>query len=125
MSENGGSTVDTYRCKACLDDPDLRVSEAERFRLETAEDYADVLRHFLTEHPDSPELSEVLKDLQLTTPCSQCHEPFISPVHVSDHGLFVRSICDECADSDVESLIFRKVDVHEVLPMITEGVDGE
>jgi hypothetical protein len=105
----------------CLNDPEKRVSEAERFGdLNGPEDYADVLRHALEEHTDSDELSEVMAGVTLPTPCGDCGEPFASAAHISD-GLRVRSYCDECAESDpVLSLIYRRVSVGEILPEITE-----
>ena len=109
------------RCKMCLDDPEKRVSEAERFcDLNGPEDYATVLRHALEEHIDSDELSEVMSEATLPTPCGDCGEPFVSEVHISD-GLRVRSYCDECAESDpVLALMYRRVSVGEILPEITE-----
>lgn len=112
---------DWKRCKMCLNDPDKRVSEAERFGdLNGPADYAAVLRHAIEEHIDSDELSDVITGVTLTTPCGDCGEPFISEVHISD-GLRVRSFCDECADSDpVLALMYRRVSVDEILPEITE-----
>ena len=108
-------------CKMCLNDPEKRVSEAERFGgLNTPEDYAAVLRHALEEHTDSDELTEVMTGVTLPTPCGDCSEPFVSEVHISD-GLRVRSYCDECAESDpVLELMYRRVSVDEILPEITE-----
>jgi hypothetical protein len=105
----------------CLNAPDKRVSEAERFgNLNGPEDYADVLRHALEEHSDSDELSDVLSEVTLPTPCGDCGEPFVSDVHISQ-GLRVRSYCDNCAESDpVLALIHRRVSVNEILPEITE-----
>jgi hypothetical protein len=109
------------RCKMCLNDPEKRVSEAERFGdLNGPEDYAGVLRHALEEHIDSDELSEVMSGMTIPTPCGDCGEPFVSEVHISD-GLRVRSYCDECAETDpVLALMFRRVSVDEILPEITE-----
>jgi len=105
----------------CLNDPEKRVSEAERFGdLNAPKDYAGVLRHALEEHTDSDELSEVISGVTLPTPCGDCRESFVSEVHISD-GLRVRSYCDECAESDpVLALIYRSVSVDEILPEITE-----
>jgi len=107
-------------CKMCLNDPEMRVTESERFGdLNGPEDYATVLRHALEEHTDSDELSEVMAGRTLPTPCGDCGEPFVSEVHISD-GLRVRSYCDECAESDpVIALMYRRVSVDEILPKIT------
>jgi len=97
---SAGKIGEWKRCKMCLNDPEKRVSEAERFcDLNGPEDYATVLRHALEEHIDSDELSEVMAGRTLPTPCGDCGEPFVSEVHISD-GLRVRSYCDECAESD-------------------------
>jgi hypothetical protein len=108
------------RCKMCLNDPEKRVNEAERFSdLNGPEDYATVLRHALEEHTDSDELSEVMTGVTLPTHCGDCGEPFVSKVHISD-GLRVRSYCDECAESDpVLALMYRRVSLDEILPEIT------
>jgi hypothetical protein len=117
-----GTEREWRRCKMCLNDPEKRVSEAERFGdLNGPEDYAGVLRHALEEHIDSDELSEVVTGVTLSTPCGDCGEPFVSEVHISD-GLRVRSYCDECAESDpVLALMYRRVSVDEILPEITEA----
>jgi len=116
-----GTEREWKRCKMCINDPETRVSEAERFgNLNGPEDYADVLRHALEEHIDSDELSEVLSGVTLPTPCGDCGEPFVSEIHISD-GLRVRSYCDECAESDpVLALMYRRVSVDEILPEVTE-----
>lgn len=113
---------DWKRCKMCLNDPNTRVSDAERFGdLNGPEDYAAVLRHAIEEHTDSDELADVIAGVTLTTLCGDCGEPFLTEVHISD-GLRVRSFCNECADSDsVRTLIYRRVSVDEVLPEITAG----
>jgi len=125
MSE-AESERECKRCKMCLNDPEKRVSEAERFGdLNGPEDYAGVLRHALEEHIDSDELSEVVTAVTLPTPCGDCGEPFVSEVHISG-GLRVRSYCDDCAESDsVLALIYRRVSVDEILPEITERESAE
>jgi hypothetical protein len=105
----------------CLDDSEKRVSDAERFGdLNGPEDYATVLRHALEEHTDSDEVSEVMADVTLPTPCDDCGRVFASEVTISD-ALRVRSYCDACAESDVvRALIYRRVSVDEIFPEITE-----
>jgi hypothetical protein len=110
----------------CLNDPDKRISEAERFGgLDAPEDYATVLRHAIEEHIDSDELTDVISGVELPTPCGGCGEPFVSGVHISD-GLRVRSYCDECGESDpVLTLIYRRVSVDEILPEVAGKTTGK
>jgi len=105
----------------CLNDPDKPASDAERFGdLDGPEDYATVLRHALEEHTDSDEISEVMAEVTLPTPCNDCGEVFASNVTISD-ALRVRSYCDACAESNiVRALIYRRVSVDEIFPEITE-----
>lgn len=115
------------RCKACIEDSDKRISEAHRFgEMETAEDYADALRHYLDEHTDSEHLKAVFDGFELTTACADCGEGFVTDVIVSD-GLRVRSYCDECADADIPvlTLVYRQVGVDEVLPKLDPVAEGD
>jgi len=120
-NDKSGTELEWKYCKMCLNDLETRVSEAERFRdLDGPKDYATVLRHSLAEHIDSDELSAVMSEVTLPTPCGTCGEPFVSEVHISD-GLRVRSYCDECAEPDpLLALIYRRVSVDEILPEIVE-----
>jgi len=105
----------------CLNDPDKPASDAQRFGdLDGPEDYATVLRHAFEEHTDSDEISEVMAEVTLPTPCTDCGEVFASEVTISD-ALRVRSYCDACAESNrVLALIYRRVSVDEIFPEITE-----
>lgn len=116
MSEDG-TEQQFYRCKMCLNDPDKRISASARFRLESAEDYADVLRHALRDHPGSDELAGVL-DLEYAAPCARCGDVFLTRLRLTSKGLIVRNFCDECAEDGVEELIHRSVGIHEVLPVL-------
>lgn len=120
--ETDPSTHDTeqrfYRCKLCLNAPDKRISAAARFRLESAEDYAEVLRHGLQKHPDSSELAEIM-DMEYATPCARCEDVFLTRMRLTGEGLSVRNFCDECAEDSVEKLIHRSVRIHEVLPVLS------
>jgi hypothetical protein len=112
---------DFKRCKACIEDSEKRISESHRFgEMETAEDYADALRHYLNEHSNSDHLKAVFNGFKLTTTCADCGESFVSEVRVSD-GLRVRSYCDECAEADIPvlAIVYRQVSVDEVLPKLS------
>lgn len=119
---DGEVSHDFYRCKLCLSDPDKRISDAERFDLQTAEDYVEVLRHGIRDHSDSDELLDILS-FEYATPCARCGQPFLSELRLVDGGLIVRNFCDDCADDEVETLVYRSVSVEEVLPLLTPSDD--
>lgn len=76
-------------CKVCLE---------ASFRLRTHADYAEVLRHYLREHPDDNNLQNVLQGSKMETPCDTCGQTFVSGVRVAHGKVWASSSCPECVE---------------------------
>lgn len=94
----------------CLEDDSMRISDAVRFELDTADDYVAALRHAAEEHPTDPVVLDVFDDVEKITSCAACGRRFAATIRVSDRGLTVRKFCDVRAEEEyLRALVVRDV----------------
>lgn len=84
-------------------------------------DRADVLKHYVENHPTSETLSEALELLETQTECSGCGTEFAAVPSVGrDAGvsprLYLPAFCDDCGEDDrLNSLLVAETTPEEVL----------
>lgn len=80
-------------CVAC------GLRDTTGFRLRTHADYAEVLSHYLREHPDSPILADVLSGIDIEVGCAECGETLESGVDVENGELYAQAYCADCLEA--------------------------
>lgn len=74
------------------------------------------LEHYLTSHPDSDLLADVLSELIIEMECRGCESRFRTPVTGTSAPLRVRAYCNPCTDADPwKRVIHAELTPHEVI----------
>lgn len=89
-----------YRCRACLDDPRVRVDETVSWDLENDDEYGAVLDHYAREHPDSDVFQQLVDETKMRTVCEGCSTEFVGDIHISGEYLAVDNYCEDCIEED-------------------------
>lgn len=85
-------------------------------------DRAEVLAHYVENHPESETLSEAVELLEARTECSECGTEFVATPSVGrgtgeTPRLYLPAVCDDCADDDpLNSLLVDETAPTEVVP---------
>jgi transcriptional regulator with XRE-family HTH domain len=99
-----------YRCRACLDDPRVRVDETASWDLENDDEFGAVLDHYATEHPDADAFNRIVDETKMRTICEGCSTEFVGDLHVSGEHLTVDNYCADCVEEDpLRSLVVDSI----------------
>lgn len=116
--------MDNQRCVEC---GSFSVKDATYFELETDEDHAAVLEHYLEEHPESDVLREVIESTWVELDCQECGDTFYSPLKVGEDSFHAENFCTRCANhfNPVKQLVVRDLDAEEVLEKYVDPMDAD
>lgn len=86
-------------------------------------DLAEVLRHYVYEHPESEFLTDVLDGVSVEVECLECERPIDSGLDSGPDYLAVRGYCESCCQgSPMLRLVCQKLSPEEAIEK--SGVDG-
>ena len=94
--------------------PECPVRDSPSFELESDEDYAAALEHYLEEHPRSERLKDVVEGHFVNVACSDCDRPFWGPAKVSGGEIVTEAYCVDCEQKNyVRALVVQTVSARE------------
>lgn len=91
---NDTEDAEVYRCK-------IRGCSS-RF----PDDMEKVVGHYLSEHPKSELLEDVLLQIGFTVSCKRCDVEFTPELKESESGVIAHSFCPQCREEDGHRKLF-------------------
>jgi hypothetical protein len=93
--------------------PECSLRDAPSWSVDGDADLADVLSHYLIEHPESDRLSDVIDGSYVAQVCDDCQSGFWAVASVGQSGeraeITTEAYCPDCGGEGVRQLIVRTV----------------
>ena len=108
--------------------PECSIGNGPSWSVDSDDDLAEVLSHYLQEHPESDRLTEVVDKSYVAQVCNDCETGFWAVAHIGHDDrakITTDAFCPDCDGEGVRQLIVRTIHPSEYVAKHAEPFDDD